>query len=193
MALSVGNWNIDENIVWYVRLADSGSAVSVEMYLTQADAETQTNLQAGGESSGYGSSLEVTLTNEEEATTPVTFFRDEYSWHLVVAGQSGDDTKIFKVKEFVEMDEISHSIYRNSALITDRATAEINAHTHAAIVRNVSLGMHLPEIEVGDIAGLDTDRHGVDDLSQVQEHQIIGTPDSLVSEIETRKYLGLKR
>jgi len=191
--LSVENWNIDENIVWYVRLADSGSAVSVEMYLTQADAETQTNLQASGESSGYGSSMEVTLTNEEEAETPVTFFRDEYSWHLIVSGQNGDGTKIFKVKEFVDMDEISHSIYRSSGLITARATAEINAHTHAAIVRNVSLGTHLPEIEVGDIAGLDSARRGVDDLSQVHEHQIVGTADSLGSDIETRKYLELKR
>jgi len=191
--LSVVNWNIDENIVWYVRLADSGSAILVEMYLTQADAEAQTNLQASGGSSGYGSSLEVTLTNEEDAETPVTFFRDEYSWHLIVSGQNGDDTKIFKVKEFVEMDEISHSIYRSGDLITARATAEINAHTHAAIVRNVSLGIHLPEIEVGDIAGLDSDRRGVDDLGQIHEHQIIGTPDSLVSDIEVRKYLELKR
>ena len=191
--VSVVNWNIDENIVWYVRLADSGSSVSVEMYLTQADAEAQSNLQASGESSGYGSGLEVTLTNEEEAETPVTFFRDEYSWHLCVAGQSGDDTKIFKIKEFVEMDEISHSIYRSSELITARATAEINAHTHAAIVRNVALGIHLPEIELGDIAGLDSDRHAVNDLSQIHEHRIVGTPVSLISEIETRKYLELKR
>lgn len=191
--LSIENWNIDENIVWYVRLADSGSAISVEMYLTQADAEAQTNLQASGGSSGYGSGLEVTLTNEEGAETPVTVFRDEYSWHLTVAGQNGDDTKIFKVKEFVEMDEISHSIYRSSALVTARATAEINAHTHAAIVRNVSLGIHLPEIEVGDIAGLDSARRGIDDLGQIHEHQIIGTPDSLVSDIEVRKYLEIKR
>jgi len=191
--LSIENWNIDENIVWYVCLADSGSAVSVEMYLSQADAEAQTNMQASGESSGYGSGLEVTLTNEEGAETPVTVFRDEYSWHLTVAGQNGDDTKIFKVKEFVEMDEISHSIYRSSALVTARATAEINAHTHAAIIRQISLGIHLPEIEVGDIAGLDSARRGIDDLGQIHEHQIIGTPDSLVSDIEVRKYLELKR
>ena len=191
--LSVVNWNIDENIVWYVRLADSGSAVSVEMYLTQADAEAQANLQASGESSGYGSSLEVTLTNEEEAETPVTFFRDEYSWHLCVSGQSGDDTKIFKIKEFVEMDEISHSIYRSSELITARATAEINAHTHAAIARNISLGIHLPEIEVGNIAGLDSARLAVNDLSQIHEHRIVGTPNSLISEVETRKYMELRR
>jgi len=193
MSLSISNWNIAENTPWFVRLADSGSAVSVEMYLSQADAEEQTSLQASGESAGYGSDLEVTLENEEGAATPVSFFREEYSWHITVAGESGDDTKIFEVKEFVETDEISHSIYRNSALITARATAEINAHTHAAIIRNISLATHLPEIEVGDIAGLDSTRRDIDDLSQVFEHQIVGTPDSLLSEIKTKKFLGLKR
>lgn len=193
MALSIENWNIDENIEWYVRPSDSGSGVSVEMYLTQADAQAQTNLQASGESSEYGSELEITLTNEEDAVTPVSLFREGYAWHLVVAGESGDSAKIFKVKEFVEMEEISHPIYRNGELITARATAEINAHTHAVIVRNIVLGTHLPEIEAGQIVGLDSDRLSIDDLSQIHEHQIIGTPDSLVSEVETQKYLELKR
>lgn len=192
MALSIENWNIAENILWYARLSDSGSGVAVEMYLTQADAEAQTNMQASGESSGYGED-EVVLTNEESAMVPISLFNDAYSWHLAVRGEEGDPVTIFRVREFVEMDEISHSIYRNSALITARATAEINAHTHAAIIRNIILGTHLPEIEVGDIAGLDSARRGVDDLSQIHEHQIIGTPDSLVSEIEIRKYLELKR
>ncbi|MBA7630056.1 hypothetical protein ES703_37564 [subsurface metagenome] len=193
MALSIVNWNIAEKSTWFVRLADSGSSVSVEIYVTQADAEARTNLQASGESPGYGSGLEIELANEEDAATPVSLFQEDYSWHLTVTGQSDDDTKIFKVKEFVEMDEISHSIYRNSELIAARATAEINAHTHAAIVRNISLATHLPDAEPGDIAGLDSTRRGVDDLSQVYEHQIVGTPDSLISEIETRKYLELKR
>lgn len=191
--LSVVNWNIDENIVWYVRLADSGSAVSVEMYLTQADAEAQTNLQASGESSGYGSDLDVTLTNDPDATNPVSLFIDVYSWHLRVDGENGDPVKVYQVKRFVEIDEISHSIYRNSILIAARAAAEINAHTHAEIIRDIVLGTHLPEIDVGQIARLASDRRGVDDLGQIYEHRIIGTPNSLISEVETRKYIEIKR
>jgi hypothetical protein len=193
MTLSIVNWNIDENRVWFVRLEDIGSAVSVELYLTQADAEARENLQASGESSGYGSELEVTLVNEDGATVPVTFLQEEYSWHLVVSGQNGDSLVIFKMKEFIELDEISHAIYRNSTLITARATAEIDAHTHAAIIRQISLGVHLPELEVGQIVGVDSDRRGIDDLSQVVEMQITGNPDSLTTEIEIRKYLALKR
>lgn len=193
MALSVVNWNIDENKVWFVRLSDTGTAVLVELYLTQADAQAQSNLQASGSSIGYGSALEVTLVNESGATVSVTLFRDEYTWHIMVAGQNGDTTKIFKKKADIEMDEISHAIYRNSSLITARATAEIDAHTHAAIIRNITLGTHLPTLEVGDIAGLNSTRRGLNDLSQVTDIEITGTPDSLINTIETHKYLELKR
>lgn len=191
--LSIVNWNIDENRIWFVRLSDTGSAVLVELYLTQADAQARINLQASGTSTGYGTALEITLTNEVGATVPVTLFRDEYEWHIMVAGLNGDTTKIFKIKEFIEMDEISHAIYRNSNLITARATAEINAHTHAAIIRSISLGTHLPEIEPGQILGVDSDRRGIDDLSQITEHEIVGIPNSLVSRLEIKKYTELKR
>lgn len=193
MALSVVNWNIDENRVWFVRLSDTGSAVLVELYLTQANAQARTNLQASGTSTGYGSALVITLVNAVGATVPVTLFRDEYTWHLTVAGLNGDTTKIYKIKEFIEMDEISHAIYRNSSLITARATAEINAHTYAAIIRQISLGTHFPEIEPGQILGVDSDRRGINDLSQITEIEIIGTPNSLVSRLETSKYMALKR
>jgi hypothetical protein len=191
--LSVVNWNIDENRVWFVRLSDAGSAVLVELYLTQADAEARTNLQASGTSTGYGTTLEITLINEVGATVPVTLFREEYTWHSIIAGQHGDTTRIFKKKEDIEMDEISHSIYRNSSLITARATAEINAHTHAAIIRQISLGTHFPEIEPGQILGIDSARRGINDLSQITELTITGTQNSLVNELETRKYIELKR
>jgi hypothetical protein len=193
MAFLVVNWNIDENRLWFVRLSDTGTAVLVELYLTQADAAARANLQAHGTSTGYGTALEITLVNEVGATVPVSLFRDEYAWHIMVAGQNGDTTKIFKIKEFIEMDEISHAIYRNSTLITTRATAEIDAHTHAAIIREITLGTHLPTLEVGDIVGLNSTRRGLNDLSQVTDMEITGTPNSLTTSIETRKYLELKR
>lgn len=193
MALSIINWNINENRPWFVRLSDTGTAVRVDLYLTQASAAAQTNRQASGISAGYGAELLITLTNDSGAAVPVSLFRDEYSWHLIVSGQNGDTTKTYRIKEFIEADEISHAIYRNSSLIASRATAEINAHTHAAIIRNITLGAHITSLDVGQIAQLNSDRHGVNDLSQITEIEIIGTPDRLINTIETRKYIGLKR
>jgi hypothetical protein len=193
MAFSVTNWNIEPNRVWYVRLADNGSNILVELYLTQADAEARTNLQASGSSSGFGADLAVTLANDPAATVPVTLFQTSYSWHIRVTGGDGDATKIFQVKEFVDLDEINHPIYRNEILIPFRAAAEIDAHTHAAIRRELELGSHLPELDAGDIVQVNSLRAGANQLGQVLEHRIAGDPNRLTSTIEVAGYLALKR
>ncbi|SPD72556.1 conserved hypothetical protein [uncultured Desulfobacterium sp.] len=193
MTLSVINWNVAENRVWYVRLADTGTEISVGLYLTSADAQAQTNVQANGESNGYGSVLEVTLSNQSGASVPVSLFQDSYAWHLVVSGANGDGSKIFKVKEFVELDEISHSIYRSTDIIEARALAEINAHTHARIIRSLALGVHMPALEPGDIVRLQSSRRSLDVYGQVFEHRITGQPNSLISELEAVSFLALKR
>jgi hypothetical protein len=193
MALGIINWNIAENRAWYVRLADTGTDISAGLYLTPADAQAQTNLQASGESSGYGSTLEVTLSNQSGASVPVSLFQEGYGWHLIVSGANGDGSKIFKVKEFIDLDEISHSVYRSSDLIEARALAEINAHTHARIIRSLALGVHMPDLEPGDIVRLQSSRRSLDVYGQVFEHRITGTPNSLISELEAVSFLALKR
>jgi len=191
--LAIVNWNIAENRAWFVRLSDTGTEISVELYLTLADAQAQTNLQASGESDGYGASLDVTLSNQSGASVPVSLFQDTYEWHLIVSGANGDTTKIFKVKEFVEMNEISHSIYRSSDIIEARALAEINAHTHAKIIRSLALGIHLPTLETGGVVNIQSTRRALNVYGQVFEHRITGTKDSLTSEMEAISFLELKR
>lgn len=191
MALEVINWNIAENILWFVRLADTGTEISVELYLSAADAQSQTSRQASGASTGYGQSLEIVLTPDGNAS--ISFFQESYTWHLIVSGDNGDGIKIFKVREFIELDEIAHPIYRTGAIIEARANAEINAHTHAKIIRNMPLGKHLPELEPGDIVRVQSSRRPLDEYGQVFEHRIIGTKDSLTSEVEAITFLGLKR
>ncbi len=194
MSLSITNWNIEPNRVWFVRLADNGSTILVELYLTQAAAEARTNLQASGSSSGFGADLAVTLANDPGATVPVSLFESSYAWHLKVSGSDADPTKIFQVKEFVDLDEINHPIYRNEILIPLRAAAEIDAHTHAAISRELELGSHLPELDAGDIVEIDSVRAGaVNQFGQVMEHRITAEPNSLTSTIEVATYLALKR
>lgn len=127
------------------------------------------------------------------ATYPVSLFQESYSWHIRVAGQDGNATKIFKLKEFVDLDEISAPIYRNEALIPLRAAAAINAHTHARIPREIELASHLPTLEAGDIVRVNSDRLDVDLFGQVTEHRIAGEPNKLTSTIEVSSYLALKR
>lgn len=197
MSFAINAWNINLNLVWFVRLADVGSGISVELYLTQADAEAQTNRQAYGETSGFGSSLPVTLSSDP-AGHQVSLFQDAYSWHLLVSGSDGDPAKIFKIKEFVDLEEIDHPLFRNSCLIAIRAAAEIDAHTHARSTKEIEFGSHLPTLEPGEVLRLNSTRRGKDELLQAVEHRITGEVNDagearLTSTATVAAYLALKR
>jgi len=191
--MALTRWNIAENREWFARLLDDGVGVTAELYLTAADAGAQTNLQASGATGIYGTDMPVFLAAEAGAAVTVSLFQPEMLWHLAVSGEEGDDTRILRVGAFVELPEISHSIYRDARLIEARATAEINAHTHANIARAVSLGVHLPDTEPGDIARLNSTRRGIDAMGQVTGHRITGEPNSLTSALDISFYMELTR
>ena len=193
MSLNITAWNIDPNRTWFVRLADAGSSISVALYTSEADAQAQTNPQASGSTSGFGSALPVTLTVATGAIYPVSLFQSAYSWHLAVSGSDGDTTKIFRIKEFVELDEIDHPVYRNAELIPLRAAAEINAHTNVKYTRSLQLGTVFPSITEGSIGILTSARHGISERGQVVTHTISGTHASLTSSIELVTHKALKR
>lgn len=197
MAFSIDTWNVSPNRPWFVKLSDSGSNILCELFLTESDADAGTNRQASG-ACGYGSGLQVVLAADPEATVTVEYFQSAYAYHLKASGAVSDVTKIFRLAEFVELDEISHPIYRNDTLITTRATAEIDAHTHATIRKEIALGSHLPTLEPGDIVRLNSTRRGKDELLQVSEHRITfetseGGETSLTSTLSVAKFLELKR
>lgn len=193
MAFLISAWNIDPNRVWFVRLADAGSAISVEHYATQADAEARINLQASGVTTGFGTALSVTLTNATGATYPVSLFQSTYPWHLQVSGTDGDSTTIYRVKEFVDLDEIDHPVYRNAELIPIRAAAEIDAHTHARYARSIQAGGPILGAVEGSIYSLTSSRRSLSELGQVVSHTISGTATSLTSDVELMTYRALKR
>ena len=114
---TIDAWNIDRNIVWFVKISDTGSNFLIELFTTMSDAQNGTNRQAYEYTLGFGSSLKVNLTNEGSAVYPVGYYMESEDWHLKVSGQDGDTTAIFRIKEFVELDSIEHAIYRNADLI----------------------------------------------------------------------------
>lgn len=198
MAFQITAWNVNPNRVWFVRLSDAETGILAKLYLTQADVEAETNLQASGTSVGFGSNVEIVLANESGATEPVSRFQDSYDWHFMVSGSSGDADILYRIKEFVELDEINDPIYRNEDLITTRAKAEIDAHTHAVISKELVLGSHIPTIEPGDVVQLASTRRGKTELLQVMKHQVTGEISdggemSLTSTLSVAGYLALRR
>ena len=196
--LSIYNWNVSPNRDWFVRLYDDGAGISAELYLTAADAQAQTNRQAAGSAGAYGDQLPVVLASDSGASYPVSAFQTEYTWHLQVSGASGDAEKIYKVREFVELPEISAAIYRSQGLIARRAAAEINAHTHAKIIRSADLGVHLPQADIGQVARIQSSSRGIDALGQIDAITIEGYVNEdgeagLVDTIEAVEYLEITR
>ena len=193
MAFSITAWNLNPNRTWYVRLADAGSNISVELYTTRADALARTNLQASGATTGFGSSLSVTLTNATGAAYPVSLYQSTYAWHLQVSGSDGNATKIMRVRDFVDLDEIDHAIYHNADLIPLRAAAEINAHTHTKITRSLTCANPFLAALEGATAKIISSRRSISELGQVVSSRITATPERLTSELDIITYKALKR
>lgn len=197
MPFAINTWNIEPNRLWFVKLSDSGTDIHCGLYLTEADAAAGTGLQAAG-SCAYGSSMAVLLTVDPAASVGISNFQSAYNYHFLVSGSPGDPDKIIRIAEFVELDEISHPIYRNADIITTRAKAEIDSHTHAVLSKDIALGSHLPTLEPGDVVRLNSTRRGKDELLQVMSHRISaeiseGGEMRLASTLTAATYLALKR
>jgi hypothetical protein len=187
-------WNINPNQNWYVRVSDGSSGITVELYDTQSDAEDQTNLVASGTSSGFGTDKNVTFTT---GTDVVSLFQDTYSWHLKVSGAAADPTKIYLIKQFVDLDDIESPLFSNSDLIPIRAAAEIDAHTHAKIGYNIALGSHITDLECGDVITVQSTRRSFSKTLQVTEvrtsFKASQEGQSLTTSLTATEFLTLKR
>jgi len=194
MSFDVTAWNIDPNQDWYVRLYNGTTGIAVQLYNTQADAEAQTSVVATGLSSGFGTDKEVTFTT---GTDVVSLFQDTYSWHLKVSGLVSDPAKIYLIKRFVELDDIESAIFSNELIIPIRATAEIDAHTHAKVIYDIQLGSHLPTLVCGDVITLTSTRRNFSKMLQVLDSQISYGTDknksSLTTSIRATEFIELKR
>ncbi len=194
MTFAITNWNIEENVDWYVRIEDAGSDMTVGVYYTESDAQHDNNRVAQATGVAFGSDVEATLVAESGQS--ISFFQPEDTWHLKVTGENGDTGKVFKVNQFFDIDGLSHSIFRNTVLITLKATDEINKHTYANIMREVPLGTHIPDIIVGDVITFNSKRRSVDEPNQIHVHKIVGriSEDSdvqLTSSLTLVKFLGM--
>lgn len=180
MTFDVTNWNISPNIDWYVRLEDEGSSISVKLFIALSSAQHNDDMRAYAYGVPYGTDVPVTLNivvpQGENTLTPVIgYYQDEYVWHMMISGQQGDPGRVIEIAQFTDLDAISHSIYRNLALITLRATDEINKHTHARIERRLPLATHIPDIKMGSVIRVNSARRNLDELNQIVGHVITGT------------------
>lgn len=195
MAFSVDNWNIAENQEWYVRLEDAGSNMSVKVYASQSDAVAGNSNYAGSATADFGTQEEVTLTI---VGTLISLFQEDSTWHLKVSGINGDTAKVFKIAKFTDLPEIRDPIYTNDTLVSSRATAAINQHTHVVMRRQLQLESHYPALEAGDLVRLNSTRRNKTESSQVLEivtefRQDTSGEASLTDSLVVHKFIAMKR
>lgn len=190
MGFSIVTWNVLDNIPWFVRLSDTGTAVEAKLYKNQADAVAD-NTSFASQTGPYGLSIEMTFSG-------VLPFLDSYAWHAVFSGLEGDETTIFRVNRFVEGDEISNALFRNALLSPIRALEEIDAHSMMTRTRTLVLGVHFPLLESGVIASVSNSRRGRDTLGFVSRNEIVYNLGddgscSLVNQVQLNEWVQLRR
>lgn len=165
MSFSITNWNVAENIKWYVRMVDAGTTMSVYLYDTEEGANAGDATYKGYATGvAFGSAKQITLTIVADA---ISKFQEDLDWHLIVSGTDGSSPAVLVVGKFTDLPEIKDPLYVNPNLVVSRATAEVNLHTHSTYELTIELGAHFPTLNVGDVVRFDSTRLGRSVLGQV--------------------------
>jgi hypothetical protein len=186
--LEIFDWNVSPNQTWYLKVNNT----AVYLYSTQADLLAGTNLVAYGVADA---NLKVILAVDEYED--VGYYYSDLEYHLKLSELIAGD-RFFKIKPFTDLDEIRDPIYNNSTLVVSRGEAELNLHSFATLSKEITLGCHLPEIEVGDIVTYTSTRRNKTQKSQVLAQTISGNvadngEASLITILRTASYLELFR
>ena len=189
--LELLDWNVKPNQIWFVKVENG----DVTLYESQTDLDAGTNAIAVGTADV---SLQVLLAYVDEYEGGVEFYYPDVAFHLSLSETIAGVRK-FKIKPLTDLSEIRDPIYNNSNIAIMRGEAELALHTFAVLGRGLLLGVHVPELEAGDVANLTSIRRGVtDEKSQILSQTITGTVSeggetSLVTSISVANYVELSR
>ena len=191
MAISLSHFNLEPNRTWYWRVNAGGSSTSVELYISQSDAQSQTNRVAHA-TANFGTDVEVTLTQDDDAPVEISFFQSEISYHLKVTSAANDGLKIFRQAPFTDLPPIGHAIYRNFDLAQERARVEIGLHANVQFKFDVNLGLCTTFVVPSDQILVQSDLRNLPGATVIVDtHRIVGSKDSLTSFFSCTEYRTL--
>jgi len=188
MTFAISDWNVNPNLLWFVKIIDDGSDMLVGLFRTLADAQANSN-RVAYMNSPFGTDESVVLVDDNESV--ISYFNDALAYHLKVSGADSDTAKIFQVSPFVDLPDINNSIYRSESLIQQKAINEINKHTHIATRRDMGIANHIPLMKVGEVCRINSNLRNMDVLTTIDDLNIIGTKEALINQIGTVQYTDL--
>lgn len=189
---TIVDWNINPNREWHVKIEDNGADMLVGLYLSEANAKADLDRVAYGTGS-FGTASAVTLTMEESGSPTISLVNPALSYHLKVSGADADETKYYKLHPFTDLPEINNSVYRSENLILRRITREINAHTHVAHEKTVSMATLIDNLAINDVLQINSAHRGITSDNIVEEISINGSTRSLLSTVIATEYLDFTK
>ena len=191
MSADIVSLNLNPNIQWWIKIGPDAGQGLVEFFTTKADRDAGTNRVAYGVFD-FGSAVEVTLTQDAE-TPEISFFNDYHAFHCIVTLLEGDGAYICRRGPYTDKPEVIDPLLISAQARLDRATREIDEGTHAAIYRDLTLGVHIQGLEVGDTRKLQDNMRGLNQSVRIEKITIHGDKDSLIDTIRTVEFKDVKR
>jgi len=193
--IEISNWNVSPNKLWYLDIIitnDEYDDIIVSLYDSLAALNTGTNAVATG-IIDYDT-LTVILY---DGTTALPFYYTDYPYHFTISEYPIENVQ-FKINPLTDISEIRHPIYNNSNIVLSKGEAELNLHTYSVLKKELVLGTHLPELEIGDTVEFISTRRASTNNSQVLSQTISGEvsdngKSSLITTIRIANYLELSR
>ena len=191
MAANINSLNLNPNIQWWIKVGPSGGQGLVEFFTTKADRDAGTNRIAYG-TFAFGTTVEVVLTQDAE-TPVISIFNDYQTGHCIVTLLAEDPPAVFAIGPFTDKWEVIDPLLVSAQARLDRATREIDEGTHTKVYRDLTLGVHIQGLEIGDKRKLQDNMRDLDQSVRIESINIHGDKDSLVDTIRTVEFKDVKR
>ncbi|MFA5394412.1 MAG: hypothetical protein WC346_00150 [Methanogenium sp.] len=194
--LVLADWNVYPNQLWYILV----NGLEVTLYETENDVLNETNPIATGTADALSFETILYYLDEEDeyADTEMEHYYEDLDFHLVLSANITSGKRYFCMKPFSDIEEIQHQIYNNSNITLSRGEAELNLHTYTVLPRELELGVHIPEMDIGDVVDFTSTRRNVSQKSQILSQTISGEMNdngeaSLINTITVANYMELFR
>jgi len=191
VAAAIISLNLSPNLQWWIKLGPSGGQGLVEFFTTKADRDAGTNRVAYGVFD-FGAAVEVMLTQDAE-TPAISLFNDQETWHCICTLLAEDEEAIFAIGPFTDKWEVIDPLLVSAQARLDRAMREIDEGTHTKINRDLTLGVHIQGLEVGNTVKLQDNMRGLDQSVRIESITIHGDKDSLTDNLRITEFKDVKR
>jgi hypothetical protein len=187
MAVSISNFNCLPNLNYYVVFDNNIVDFRVYLYKTLAEAQSGIGHVANSTGNDFGSAIAIILENSGDNFS-ISKYDDTKDYHIEATMASGDSDTTFHILPF-HSSELQDELLTTEAMVTARATLEINRGTHVKSNKVIELD-HSPTRLDGNVIRLNTTDYTNND-NMVEKVKISWDGKKLTDNIDMYLYENL--